>query len=885
MKKIILMMIAWAGVIGIWGTTSYAQGLSKIEKEDTKVIYVVYDDSSSMYMDDGTNVYTDRWAQADYAIKALALMMNEGDTLRPYIMGNYQNLAAGASANNVYNTRTVVISRDKNDTLRDINVIMDEMKFAGQTYFQGVEAAVLDMKNQNIAGRDCWIIILTDGKFTEGANTKPSEIDSGEKLKEKLAEFTEENSGISIAYVPIGNCDIKFEQDRSKRIYTATGNSIMDQISQIVNLIYNRVQLNDDIRKQYIQQNNMDGKLYIQMDVPVEKMIVLLQDSEGPVLYKEIENLDEKLAQEIVNESPGATEAFRLNDEISFSGREDIPELYEGLTLRSYQPDKIMYSILRGKIYNFIGNNKSVGMRNQYVSIAANSTAYDMVDVYYQPAVFVHADYYLNGEKVEHGEECLRTSGNGQSENCIRAGELDVEIYLTDVNGNRIENQESALLYGNDFKVELRTQVGSPVASKRLNNFRYQFTVEEGVYVLSIVTSWNETYEQELNIQEPVLPLELELISSNTIMIDQQDGRESVISIQVSEGEDIISPASVEKAEVICESRDEDFEVIPLGYQGNGIWDFRIALTDFGKHKIAESIQCYVKAVRRYDSGTAKPEEAVSEAVYSLNIGSGDFELSVEPESEELRHCYRRIFWGESLPIKYLCNDVELTEKQKVEGLKITDFQISPSSMQQYFGIGRDNNLHLKKGLRWLFSEFAVKEIEVTMTVEYERYNTLESVLYQQVFTINYIPWLIRSAIYFCILAVVVLAVLRFTKRFSIFYVKKYKVFLRSERGGFPSKVMLKRRKHLWIPFCKTVHLVFKAASGVEEPMVDGFDIKIMKNISGDGWKIVNYNDFTGKGYKIGGQPVSEKNRVFGTAAPFSVDDKKGRAKVLFFDE
>lgn len=49
-----------------------------------KVIYVIYDNSTSMVRDDKPTKYTTRWVEASYAIKALATMMNEQDVLRIY---------------------------------------------------------------------------------------------------------------------------------------------------------------------------------------------------------------------------------------------------------------------------------------------------------------------------------------------------------------------------------------------------------------------------------------------------------------------------------------------------------------------------------------------------------------------------------------------------------------------------------------------------------------------------------------------------------------------------------------------------------------------------------------------------------------------------------
>lgn len=50
-----------------------------------KVIYIVYDNSTSMVSDNGKEgPHTTRWVEATYAVKALATMMNKEDILRIY---------------------------------------------------------------------------------------------------------------------------------------------------------------------------------------------------------------------------------------------------------------------------------------------------------------------------------------------------------------------------------------------------------------------------------------------------------------------------------------------------------------------------------------------------------------------------------------------------------------------------------------------------------------------------------------------------------------------------------------------------------------------------------------------------------------------------------
>jgi len=826
--------------------------------------------------DEGAKDYTDRWVQADYAVRTLALMMNQGDILRPYIMGDYKNGTGGFVSDN-----TVNITESKEATLEALEAVMNRMKFTKMTYFQGVEAAVNSLKAREYSGKDCWIIILTDGEFN-----KPDKIESGEALKEKLMGITAENPKISIAYVPIGNCDIRFEEDRGKRLYTAEGSNILEQVTQVVNLIYARVQLDESTKQSYIQQSDSDGKLYVSMDIPIEKMIVLLQDSEKATEYAAIEDLEEKLRQKIVKESPTATEAFRFGGEISFTGRKTIPEEDEKGKIPGYSTDRIMYSILRGLIYDFRGNgNYSMDMQNEYVSIDVTSDAYEAVDVYYQPAIFVQADYYQDGELVEHGDSCLAASDSSDSEKCIRAGELTVELYMTDSKGNRIANQDSALLYGDSFEVELCAEGGRSVPVQVLDNYRYRFEVEEGNYTLNVRTSWNESYMKNLEIQEPILPLSLELVDGDKIWIDQPEGEGSVFAVRIWEGEEIVPPPSAEKMEITCTIQDTDFCLKPLGYKGNGIWEYRITLADYEQHQIADSIQCYVKAMRPYDSGTAKPVEVFAEESYLLDIVSDPFELSVTAQSDNLSHWVTRLIWGEDIPVTYACDGMELTAKQKEEGLTISDFRIEPYSMQKYFKLDKEGNLHLKGGIYELFSNrYRPGEIGVTMAVAYERYNTVENIVYEHTFLVDYIPGWAKFCVFVLIGGMLLWVLLCIVKRKTKYAIKRAQVNFVLPSGGVPSKVLLRRKWNILIPFCKTAHLVFKEARGIGEPTVRGFDMVIMNDFGGKGWRIVNYGDFARKEYQIDGRAINKDNCTFSRNKAFSVQDRRGRRRVMEID-
>lgn len=125
-------------------------------------------------------------------------------------------------------------------------------------------------------------------------------------------------------------------------------------------------------------------------------------------------------------------------------------------------------------------------------------------------------------------------------------------------------------------------------------------------------------------------------------------------------------------------------------------------------------------------------------------------------------------------------------------------------------------------------------------------------------------------------------AVLCLLKRKTGIFIGKFQAYLIAEGGRVPTNVMLKRKRHLFDPFCKSAHLKFIEAEGVDDPYFHSFDILFERNIGGEGWKIINYTDFADSGvYQIEGHPITEEHRTFSRNIHFSVRDKIGKRQIL----
>ena len=89
MKRICALLVTTMILANCTVLRTYASGISRdsVDASKPKIISVIFDDSGSMINEGG--IFTTRWVDADYATKAMASMMNEGDELRLYVMGDY----------------------------------------------------------------------------------------------------------------------------------------------------------------------------------------------------------------------------------------------------------------------------------------------------------------------------------------------------------------------------------------------------------------------------------------------------------------------------------------------------------------------------------------------------------------------------------------------------------------------------------------------------------------------------------------------------------------------------------------------------------------------------------------------------------------------------
>ena len=167
---VIFAFLAGFGLLWESGVSCKAES-NNINMDDgtkKKVISVIFDNSTSMCRnDEEPKEYTPRWVEADYALKALAAMMNEGDELNIYFIKD-----------DTGKSKKINIGKNLETVIEQIDNYMKNMTLYDGTPFDNVEKAADDLKDRQKKDEkkgednDYWIVILTDGYFTKIENNK-----------------------------------------------------------------------------------------------------------------------------------------------------------------------------------------------------------------------------------------------------------------------------------------------------------------------------------------------------------------------------------------------------------------------------------------------------------------------------------------------------------------------------------------------------------------------------------------------------------------------------------------------------------------------------------------------------------------------------------------
>lgn len=830
-----------------------------------KVIYVIYDNSTSMIRDDVKPPqlprYTTRWVEASYAIKALATMMNDRDILRIY------PISGGEKSDEIKFEGTPL-----KKILDTIDNEINSLKWKTGTNFSSVEDAVKDLRKNYDSNYEHWVVILTDGAF--------GDLDDA-LLQDKLEEFnlTDEGKGrpVYFAYIYIeGGGGREIDEVTENRPYILVPDNVSDEITgkmtNIANKIYNRVAIKSPENYIGMEGNNTRIKL----DIPLERALIFIQHTGDEKIYHLI-NDEIKTTYENMYLDGGIECSDGLDEDNNYpimgDSRNITKDSFDAAKGDDTEIEKIIYRYIKGNMHVVIPANSKGDFREQYIIVKnytkEDSDNGDSIDVYYKPSVKVGVSYFQEGYEIVHTQECIDGQKEGAVEKCVPAGEFDIQINIlaNDDAEEKLPNYE--LLYPDDFEVSLREKSGEEVELYKIDReeLRYSCELEKGEYELQVITSWNATYIQSLEVQDRWQPVAMEFYNTDTIYLESTENPSCEVQIRAFSGgeasdEDVLDHV----LNIWLESGNELFDVEELGRQGNDIWKFQITLNDPSIHDVGENLG--LRAVAETDYSLAQSNEHEFEA--DLPITSGDFTLTAEGNSVTADDYLRRLLKGETIGIGYDCDGIKLSEEQWKEIRVTGDYTVDPEKMQKKIRITDNGNIRLEYApFYWLWRR--EDTVILRWYVTYTRWNTKKVQEVVMELNILYLPLVVQAVIILTTLLTIVWVLLCVGKRFLRYFIPREQITLVSNFDS--QKISLCRKGMMWIPFWKKARIKYKDSSGYFPEIK--FDIRV--NPEGIGYEILNYailGDETK--YRLGNRRISENNRIISEAQCIYVADRNG---------
>lgn len=442
----------WKGVLALClcfslmlpGVSAQAK---KTKGEAGKYINIVYDDSGSMIKSNGHadgGTFLDKWCQAKYAMEVFATMIQEKDTLNIFPMSEKGKVKLSLKGSDS--------AKKRGESVHNMDTR------AGGTPYKVVQSAYENVKKKG-GDKDKWLVVLTDGEFDEGV--------SSEQLKKNFAAYSK--SGVKVVYLAIGDEVTYVETDPANHIYcyyAKTSEEILENVTQIGNLISERLQLGGN------HVNVAGNTLVLDVDVPMERVIIFAQGKD--VSIGDLKNDDSKIQKE---SDIGVKYCSKVNS-----------------NYRDYG-DKIKYAKnLSGEIATFVSKDPDRPMSAGKYKVDITDTS--NVQVYYNAAVKAVVEMTQDGKTVdpdsflEPGKVDLQTVLKNPITNEVIKSDLmsDVRTTYTITNGDKSETLDAGS--------------GKVTVDVKQGKLKVLGEVElPGNYMLNS--------ELEIDVLEPLPPLEL----------------------------------------------------------------------------------------------------------------------------------------------------------------------------------------------------------------------------------------------------------------------------------------------------------------------------------------------------------------------------------------
>ena len=460
-KNLLRRLIAWGAlsvvlVAGALSVSADSSGSSTITKAERNYeIALVFDNSGSMY-ENNKNQLIDAWCHAKYAMEIFATMLDydNGDRLRIFPMWEVSTDGVPVGPldyrKHGLNEQTAPVLVN---SLADISKIHNMNTLtAGPTPIDPIDRAYNYLRSSGATDR--WIIVLTDGVFSQENGNSFNKNRTGAYLSERC------NEDIQMFYLPFGDgAPLKLN---TPGYHTIEGNgkltskNLQKELLNICNLIFKRAELKGKLH---------DGKL--KLDLSMRKLILfahgenakitsltaadgtvvpVTQDS-GQRTYSTVGTadsryykapFDDSLAGQVVTFGDCAAGEYTLN----YSGADTVSIFYE--------PDVDIRATLTDENGNTVDLSKGDVMPGKYVlnyTIVDNKTGKEATDSPLLGNVNLEAT-------VQQGDGAPAKVENGGVIELMPNDDTKIRVTGTYLDDYTIKS-EGAGLFPDSFKVKL----------------------------------------------------------------------------------------------------------------------------------------------------------------------------------------------------------------------------------------------------------------------------------------------------------------------------------------------------------------------------------------------------------------------------------------------
>lgn len=413
-KKLLLCLIVIAAVslAEIMPVFATSQGGSESEvRAPKKIVSLVFDDSSSMYMDGDENLY-DFWAEANYATQVFAALMNPQDEF--YI---------------TYMSELVAREVDLSDPQAATDEIRTKRTDWYLTPLNSVDVA--EKKLESISDSDpttqYWLVIMTDGIFQKKESEYDDIIDACNALKGKPMS---NGSPLRVFYYGIGSNSGKVPGDSANGLETVNSDNIVKTLNDVANAISGRLKY-DDKNIKFVDEKTIE----VSSKIPLYSLSAFTQNSQAEVTSAKTENAEgNELELDFNNvkvESPVPEDVFGPGSEPGYENLE-APDLHGNVSVISNQ-DRVI----------------PAGKYTIEFSAPIDKKSFVLM---YQPAVTLALTMFIDGNEVKTGAQVTEGS--------------DIELRMTLVDPSTGKEMDKSLLpSGTDYGIVEKWDQGTETAS------------------------------------------------------------------------------------------------------------------------------------------------------------------------------------------------------------------------------------------------------------------------------------------------------------------------------------------------------------------------------------------------------------------------------------